>query len=288
MSQAMTQISSPVEMSPLSPADLETVLSAWRETTLRLEQTHTALRGEVKRLTDELEIKNRELARKNRLADLGQMAAHVAHEVRNHLVPVTLYLSLLRRRIIEEPGNIEILDKITAGFTALDATVNDLLHFTAEREPQVKTIKLKKLIEDVCSSLAPQFQAQRINMVYDVSPAHAIYADGEMLRRAVLNLLLNAVDAMPEGGTINIRSADRSDCVELSIADTGPGLSDDVRHRIFEPFFTTKPGGTGLGLAIVYRIAEAHRAGVTADNNPQGGAVFGLRFPRAKLLEAAA
>src|SRR5947207_15300437 len=107
-------------------ADLHTVLAAWHGATLRLEQTHEALRQEVHRLTDELESKNRELARKNRLADLGQMASHVAHEVRNSLVPVTLYLSLLRRRLSEDIMSRELLDKLAAGFTTLDATVNDL------------------------------------------------------------------------------------------------------------------------------------------------------------------
>ena len=100
-------------------ADLQTVLAAWNAATARLEQTHEALREEVQRLTDELEIKNRELARKNRLADLGQMAAHVAHEVRNNLVPVTLYLSLLRRRIAGDAESLEIVDKIESGFTAV-------------------------------------------------------------------------------------------------------------------------------------------------------------------------
>src|SRR5271154_1581948 len=85
-------------------ADLQTVLAAWHGATLRLEQTHEALRGEVQRLTYELEAKNRELARKNRLADIGQMASHVAHEVRNSLVPVTLYVSLLRRRLSDDVG----------------------------------------------------------------------------------------------------------------------------------------------------------------------------------------
>ena len=177
---------------PLSPADLGIVLSAWEETTLRLEQTHKALREEVKRLTDELEIKNRELARKNRLADLGQMAAHVAHEVRNNLVPVTLYLSLLRRRILGDCENLNLLDKISAGFTALDATVNDLLHFTAERDPHLKTFKLKQLVEDVCSSLSPQFEAQGIEILLDISPVQTITADRDMLRRVALNLLLNS------------------------------------------------------------------------------------------------
>ena len=95
-------------------ADLEAVLAAWHTATVRLEQTHEALRGEVRRLTDELEVKNRELARKKRLADLGQMASHIAHEVRNNLVPVTLYLSLLRRRVSDDPGSLDVLLKIEA------------------------------------------------------------------------------------------------------------------------------------------------------------------------------
>src|SRR5215471_9130133 len=126
-----------------SSSDLQTVLAAWHGATLRLEQTHEALRQEVRRLTDELEAKNRELARKNRLADLGQMASHVAHEVRNSLVPVTLYLSLLRRRLLEDPMSRELLDKLATGFTALDATVNDLLHFTAERDPQRQLVPVR-------------------------------------------------------------------------------------------------------------------------------------------------
>src|SRR6476620_1934450 len=106
--------------------DLEAVLNAWHTATLRLERTHETLFAEVARLNNELEIKNRELARKNRLADLGQMASHVAHEVRNNLVPVSLYTSLLRR-LSEDSGSLDILAKIEAGFTALEATVSDLL-----------------------------------------------------------------------------------------------------------------------------------------------------------------
>ncbi|MGC4003550.1 MAG: hypothetical protein QM811_10610 [Pirellulales bacterium] len=92
--------------------DLGDILHAWQEATVRLEQTHEALRAEVRRLTVELEAKNRELARKNRLADLGQMAAHIAHEVRNTLVPVSLYLSLLRRKMASDRSSREVLDKI--------------------------------------------------------------------------------------------------------------------------------------------------------------------------------
>src|SRR3977135_2758538 len=107
----------------LADVDMQTILSAWNDATDRLRRTHETLRDEVRRLSDELESKNRELARKNRLADLGQMASHVAHEVRNSLVPMKLYLSLLKRRIDDDRGSVDVLDKVTAGFTALEATV---------------------------------------------------------------------------------------------------------------------------------------------------------------------
>lgn len=266
--------------SVLSPeSDLETVLAAWHGATLRLEQTHEALRCEVQRLTDELEIKNRELARKNRLADLGQMASHIAHEVRNNLVPVALYMSVLRRRIADDAEAIAVFDKVENGLTSLKATVNDLLNFAAERDPQLTTVLLPALLEDVFVSLAPQLDAQSIDLVTDIPERLAAEADCDMLRRAALNLLLNALDAMPEGGRLSVRAWADDDSVALEIADSGPGLSEESRRRAFEPFYTTKPTGTGLGLAIVYRMAEAHGGSVSVENPSGGGASFTIRLP---------
>ena len=262
-----------------SSADLQTILAAWHTATLRLEQTHDALRDEVQQLTAELEVKNRELARKNRLADLGQMASHVAHEVRNNLVPVTLYLSMLRRRVSSDAESLDMLEKVSAGFRAMDVMVNDLLHFTSDRDPQLTCFPLRKLMADVEASLAPQFAAQKIRCELKVSPQHTLRADREMLRRAVLNLVLNALDVMPQGGTLTVSSHTSPRGTELQVADSGPGLPEDVLPRIFEPFFTTKQAGTGLGLAIVSRIAEAHGGTVAAANGPRGGAVFTLAFP---------
>jgi signal transduction histidine kinase len=260
-------------------SDLQTVLAAWNTATARLERTHETLRAEVRRLTDELEVKNRELARKNRLADLGQMAAHVAHEVRNNLVPVTLYLSLLRRRLAGDRECEDVLEKIEAGFSALDGMVHDLLQFTSDRDPQWRTFSLRKLAGEVLGSLAPQLAAQGIQAVNALGAEETVAADRDMLRRAMLNLALNALDAMPEGGTLTFRASRGHRRVELQIADTGPGLSEEAQRRAFEPFYTTKPGGTGLGLAIVYRIAEAHGGQVFAANAPSGGAVFTLVLP---------
>jgi signal transduction histidine kinase len=260
-------------------ADLETVLAAWQEATVRLEQTHEALRAEVRRLTDELEVKNRELARKNRLADLGQMASHIAHEVRNNLVPVTLYLSLLRRRISEDRGSLDVLDKIAAGFAALDVTVNDLLHFTSDRDPRLHAFPLVKLIDDVYATLAPQLSAQSIETVTEVDEDVYVTADRDMLRRAVLNLMVNAVDAMPTGGVLTVGASQQPESIEIRIADTGEGMSQEAAGRVFEPFYTTKQGGTGLGLAIVYRIAEVHGGRISGHSRPEGGALFTLTLP---------
>jgi signal transduction histidine kinase len=259
--------------------DLHTVLAAWHAATLRLEQTHEALRAEVRRLSDELAVKNRELARKNRLADLGQMAAHIAHEVRNNLVPVSLYLSLLRRRVAADAGCLEALGKVEAGVTSLGVTVNDLLNFAAERDPKLEAIELKALVADVLASLAPQIAAQAIQSTIEMPDALAVRADREMLRRALLNIALNAIDAMPDGGRLVVAGRGMPGAVELELADSGPGLAEEVRQRIFEPFFTTKRTGTGLGLAIVYRVAECHGGEVQVAPGPEGGAVFTLRLP---------
>jgi signal transduction histidine kinase len=268
-------------------ADLQTVLEAWHTATVRLEQTHESLRAEVQRLTSELECKNRELARKNRLADLGQMASHIAHEVRNALVPVTLYNSLLRRRVGHDNESRELLDKLSAGFTALDATVNDLLHFTAERDPNWQVVFVRKLVSDVLASLAPQIEAQGIRVDLEIAATQMLAVDADMLRRALLNLVLNALDVMPSGGELLISSHQSSNGFELEVADSGPGLPEGAGRRLFEPFYSTKSNGTGLGLAIVARIAEVHGGTVSCANCPQGGAAFTLRIPR-PVQEAAA
>jgi len=261
-------------------SELETVLTAWHGATVRLEQTHKALQSEVARLTAELEKKNRELARKNRLADLGQMASHVAHEVRNNLVPVALYISLLKRRLTEDAGSLDVLREIESGISALDITVNDLLHFTSERVPHWQSFCLRSLIDEIVASVAPQLEAQAIATIRDVPLGTTVTADRDLMRRALLNLVLNALDAMPEGGELVFTSYAGPAGIELEVADSGPGLDEPALSRACEPFFTTKSTGTGLGLAIVYRVVEAHGGEVRITNCPEGGAAVTLRIPR--------
>jgi signal transduction histidine kinase len=269
--------------------DLQTIFSAWNEATDRLQRTHEALRSEVRRLSDELEAKNLELARKNRLADLGQMASHVAHEVRNSLVPMKLYLSLLKRRIDADRGSVDVLDKVMAGFTALEATVGDLLHFSSQRDPRRERLDVAGVLHEVLQSLEPQLRAQDISADICCPPGLSATADRDMLRRAMLNLVLNALDAMPAGGELVLTACETKAGLEIEIADSGPGIPATIADRLFEPFFTTKGSGTGLGLAIVERIASAHGGKATVTNCPEGGAAFTLVIPQSsQAMERAA
>ena len=277
-----------LELGELSQdASLEAVLAAWHDATVRLQQTHEVLQGEVGRLTNELEAKNRELAMQNRLADIGRMASHVAHEVRNSLVPVTLYMSLLKRRLVDDSASMDILTKVEAGFTALNVTVNDLLSFTSHREPHWHSFFVRELVDEVCEALGPQLDAQSIRVLADVDPGTQLSADREMIRRAILNLVLNALDVMTEGGELVITAFNGPQGFELEIADSGPGFDREELPKLFEPFYSTKSSGTGLGLAIVHRIAETHGGQVTACNCPEGGAAFTIQIPRRAMRAAA-
>lgn len=268
-------------------SDLGMILAAWDDATQRLRKSHETLRDEVRRLSEELAAKNRELARKSRLADLGQMASHVAHEVRNSLMPMTLYVSLLRRRLSDDARSLEIFEKIELSLTALEATVNDLLSFTRDRDPQWRTFDLNMLLRDVCESLQPQFDAQGVTVEVDAPDGCSSFADPDLLRRAVLNLVLNALDVMPRGGSLVVTACDGPSGLEVEVADSGPGVESDDLDRVFEPFYTTKSSGTGLGLSIVHRIAEAHGGRVWVRNCPEGGAAFTIRIPRSARRLAA-
>ena len=150
------------------------------------------------------------------------------------------------------------------------------------------TFPLRELVEEVCQPLEPRFAAQSIQTVIDIPSNQAITADRELLCRAVRNLVLNAMDVMPEGGSLIATSAADPSAVELEIADTGPALSDETRHQALDPQLAPEREVTGWGLAVVLRIAELHGGSVSATNCPEGGVAFTLRLPRPVALEAAA
>ena len=149
----------------------------------------------------------------------------------------------------------------------------------AMRRPRLAPLAMRNLLEELLAAHAARLSTQRISVTLDVPDHEQVLADRELLGRALAHLVVNAVEAMPAGGTLVFTSYQGHGLYEIEVADSGPGLADDARRRAFEPRFSTKPGSAGLGLALVERIARAHGGAVAAQNCPDGGAAFTLRLP---------
>lgn len=270
---------------PTLPAepDLVTILRTYNDVTERLKRAHETLLAEVARLHDELHEKNRELQRRERLAALGEMAAGVAHEIRNPLGGIGLYASVLERDLIDRPGERDVARRIGAGVQNLEKIVRDILTFSGDAEPRLSQVLMADVLESVLSQTAPQASALEV-VIHADAPLTGVelWCDAGQIERALLNLIYNALDAAGSGGNVWIRLGKRTDgddLVPVVVEDDGPGIDPDCLQRIFDPFFTTKEHGTGLGLAIVHRIAEAHGGCVRAGNRIGGGARFVLSLP---------
>jgi len=267
--------------------ELAGIIQAYNEGTDRLKQSHELLRAEVCRLHGQLEEKNRELRRRERLAALGEMAAGVAHEIRNPLGAIKLYASLLERDIANQAEPLELARHITVGVCKLERIVGDILAFAGGSDPICQMNDLGDLIEAVLLQAAPRCDSVPASI--EVSPALGgvlIYCDAVQVERALVNLVLNALDAVSPGGHVWLRGETRSadgEWFEITVEDDGPGIPADLQQRVFNPFFTTKDTGTGLGLAIVHRITESHGGVIQVSNRTGGGARFRFRLPLRRL-----
>jgi PAS domain S-box-containing protein len=226
----------------------------------------------------ELNAAQRQLIHSERLAALGELSAIVAHEVRNPLGVIFNSLGSLRR-LVHPTGDAKmLLEIVQEEADRLNRIVGDLLDFARPALPQLRPERLERVLEDaVAAAIAP---ASNVVVEQDVAPdLPTVPVDARMVRQAVLNVALNAVQAMPRGGRIAVRTRAVGDAVEVAIEDSGSGIPEDVRSRIFEPFFTTKATGTGLGLAVVKRIVEGHGGDVQVESRPGAGTRVTLRFP---------
>jgi signal transduction histidine kinase len=260
--------------------ELGGIIRAYSDVTEKLQQSHAQLQQTVQSLRNELSDKNRQLERKKRLAALGEMAAGMAHEIRNPLGGIQLYASMLARDVESMPPSLQLVKKISAGVKLLDGLVSQVLQFTREIVAHPADIELAALVEQCIELAGDRLQERNITCKGSGPAPTVVRADPMLMSQAILNLLLNAVEAIEGSGAIEIRWAalPAPNQFKMVIADTGPGIPPAVLERIFNPFFTTKESGTGLGLAIVHRIVEAHDGTILATNAGSGGAVFEIRI----------
>jgi len=285
----MTEISSAdnpelVRTSAQAIEQLGAVFAAYNETTNQLEHSYQHLQEEVARLRLELQEKNELLERKSRLAALGEMAAGLAHEIRNPLGGVQLYASLLERDPKGQPDQLQWVRRIDNGVRNLDTLVSDVLAFAQDQLCQRMPVDLARLLEEVMDLVGPKLDSCDIDVdSTGVEAGIIIDADPNMMQRIFINLILNAIDALHGVGrlTISAELCDRDPNYKtrICIADTGMGIKREVMSKIFDPFFTTKDTGTGLGLAIVHRLVECHGGVISVANQKSRGAIFTILLP---------
>ncbi|NQU75219.1 MAG: sensor histidine kinase [Planctomycetes bacterium] len=274
------------QIAPVEADDLAGIMSAYTEVTERLRSSHERLAEEVARLRGELARKNQELERRSRLAALGQMAAGMAHEIRNPLGGIALYASLLVRQLSDRQEPRDMAEKIAKCVGRLDNIVNDILAFAGEIKPRKRNVLLSAIVAEASELAGGRLESTGAKLTCKIGRDLEFRADPALLVRALSNLLFNAGDAAGEGN-VCLLAGERRRAVEISVRDSGPGIDKKVMDRLFNPFFTTKDMGTGLGLAIVHRIVDSHGGKIVAANDtaPEGlgGAKFTITLPIGEL-----
>ncbi len=224
-----------------------------------------------------------------KLAAVGTMTAGLSHEIRNPLNAAALQLTVLERRIQRLPRTsqaslLEPLHLVRDEIRRLDHILEDFLQFARPREFVPQSVDVVPVLTKVLDLLEGEAERRGIRVERQLEPVPPIAGDEERLRQVVMNLALNAMEAIPSGGWLRIvsRPTDGERGVEILVDDSGRGVPVELRDRIFEPFFTTKAKGSGLGLSIVHAIVTQHGGAIAVDDAPEGGARFVLRLPRAR------
>ena len=218
------------------------------------------------------------LVRQAALAQVGQMAAVVAHEVRNPLAGIKGVMQVLIGRRPSDDPDVPVMNDIVARIDSLSELVNDLMVFARPRAPRPVDLRLQPLVTEAIAMVRRDPAGAHVRI--DVEGADgAIVADAELLRAALLNLLLNAAQAVGEHGMIQVRTSVTQDSAIVEIRDNGPGIPEALREKVLEPFFTTKSRGGGLGLPIARRSAELHGGSLALACPDGGGTVATLTLP---------
>ncbi len=244
----------------------------------------------------QLAEKTQELLRSERLAAVGRLAAQITHEIRNPLSSLSLNAELLQEQI--DSGRVDLdearalVRSMVREMDRLAEVTEEYLRFSRWPKPLIAAVDLNDAVDELAAFVGPELTAAGIELRVEPTPAQTVVrADGAQLRQVLLNLVRNAREAMNGPGTLKLvtRRAADGRAAEVEVADTGPGIADDLKARIFEPFFTTKERGTGLGLALAQQIAHEHSGSLRCDSAPGQGTrmIFALPLDVAETSEGA-
>jgi signal transduction histidine kinase len=259
----------------------------------RLIDEKRRLEREIKRHAEELETRvvertaqlveaHQRLAHQEKIAALGRVAAQVAHEVKNPLAGLLLYSLHLKGKVSDKlsESEVSLIDKIVETINHLTKTVEQVLSFARPVSLMPRRMDLNRIASDVLQLLEPQMAANRIEVRLSLSePDASGVLDESSLRAALMNLMLNAIQAMPDGGSLSVVTEQTGDALRLEIADTGVGMSEEQAKSIFEPFYTTKPQGLGLGVPFAKKVVEQHGGTISFVSRPGAGTTIRIKLP---------
>jgi signal transduction histidine kinase len=215
-----------------------------------------------------------------RLAAISRLTGGVAHEIKNPLNAIAVHLEVLRSRLANE-GLAELPEIETIGreINRLDRVVKTFLDFTRPVELRMSEVEIAGLLREILALVEPSAARQNIRLVLEAPEPLFVEGDRDLLKQAILNVVVNAVEAMKEGGRIRV-AAHRSgeECV-VEVEDQGPGIPEEIRDRIFQLYFSTKGKGSGIGLAVTFRVVQLHNGTIDFTTEVGRGTTFRLRFP---------
>jgi len=248
-----------------------------------------ASKRRVSELTERVARAENEVRNLSRLAEVGTLTGVLAHEIKNPLSTVGLNLQLLQEDLAATDGHNERLrnrlSTVQRETNRLRDILDDFLRFAGKLELDRKPTDMGKVLEELADFFTPQAQLQRVQIRLRASPGIICEVDQKTIKQAVLNLMINAVQAMSGAGGELILSAeaDANGMAVIEVIDTGPGISTDGLDKIFQAYYSTKRGGSGLGLAMARRIAEEHGGSLTVRSELGKGSDFSLRLPMGRL-----
>ncbi len=221
--------------------------------------------------------------RSEKLASIGRLAAGIAHEINNPLTSVLTFSSLLLRKA--EEGQRERLEIIVKETTRCREIVRELLNFARQSEPRKEPCNINRIIENALSLTKNQLKVSEnyVTMVKELGDLPPLQADPDQMLEVFINMIINAIDAMPKGGELRTRTRllENEKSIEIRVIDTGQGIPKENLEKVFDPFFTTKEAGkgTGLGLAVIYGIIEAHNGSIDVESEVGKGTTFIIKLP---------
>jgi signal transduction histidine kinase len=217
----------------------------------------------------------------DRLTAISKITSGVAHEVKNPLNAILLHVEVARAKLTR--GDLDIvqqMDIISREIVRLDRVVKTFLDFTRPVDLKLSNVPVGELLEEVAQLARPQAAASNIKVeTKNEAEGVEVRADRDLLKQAILNVVVNAMQAMPQGGGLSLEAQAGEDGVELRITDTGGGIPPELREKIFRLYFTTKKEGSGIGLAMTFRIVQLHDGTIDFTSEPGKGTTFLMRLP---------